>query len=124
MKINIIASTKVGYCLSKEDAINFSGKSAGICYLPDTVDVLFAETLEKTQKRVNSNIRSGHHSVFGHPTYNFILEDIPKILAMILNNEKIYNTSEKSARYTHMDPSDQERDYTKNGLKYLKIKFL
>ena len=108
MKIEIIASTKVGYSMSKEEALDFSGKSAGICYLPDTVETLFAESPEKTQRRVNGNIKSGHHSVFGHPTYNLCFEGIPKILAMILNNEKIYNTSEKSARYTHMTPSAKE----------------
>lgn len=108
MKIEIIASTKVGYSMSKEEALDFSGKSAGICYLPDTVETLFAESPEKTQRRVNGNIKSGHHSVFGHPTYNLCFEGIPKILAMVLNNEKIYNTSEKSARYTHMTPSVQE----------------
>ena len=30
MKIEVIASTKPGYVLSKNDAIVFSGKSAGI----------------------------------------------------------------------------------------------
>ena len=110
MKIQVIASTKVGYSLPKEDAINFSGKSAGICYLPDTLETLFSESLEKTLKRANGNIASGHHSVFGHPTYNLTLEGIPKILAMILNNEQMYNTSEKSARYTHMEPSPEEKE--------------
>lgn len=110
MKIKVIASTKIGYVLPKEDAVDFSGKSAGICYLPDTVETLFAESSEKTQKRANGNIKSGHHSVFGHPTYNLCLEGIPKILAMILNNEKMYNTSEKSARYTQMEPSLQEKE--------------
>ena len=110
MKIKVIASTKVGYVLSKEEAVDFSGKSAGICYLPDTVETLFAEPAEKTQRRANGNIKSGHHSVFGHPTYNLCFEGIPKILAMILNNEKMYNTSEKSARYTHMEPSPQEKE--------------
>ena len=109
MKINIIASTKVGYELPKEEAVNFSGKSAGICYLPDTLDVLFNEPIEKTEKRAQMNIQSGHHSVFGHATYNLSLEGIPKILAMILNNEKVYNTSEKSARYTVMQTSDEEQ---------------
>lgn len=109
MKIKVIASTKVGYVLPKEEAIDFSGKSAGICYLPDTIETLFAESPEKTQRRTTGNINSGHHSVFGHPTYNLCLEGIPKILAMILNNEKIYNTSEKSARYTQMEPSPQEK---------------
>ena len=109
MKINIIASTKVGYELPKDEAVNFSGKSAGICYLPDTLDVLFNEPIEKTEKRAKMNIQSGHHSVFQHVTYNLSLEGIPKILAMILNNEKVYNTSEKSARYTVMQTSDEEQ---------------
>ena len=109
MKIKVIASTKVGYFLPKEEAVDFSGKSAGICYLPDTLDTLFVEPVARTVKRANGNIASGHHSVFGHPTYNITLEGIPKILAMILNNEKKYNTSEKSARYTIMEPSEEER---------------
>ncbi len=110
MKINIIASTKVGYELTKQEALNFSGKSAGICYLPDTLETLFNEPDEKTVKRSNMTLKSGHHSVFNHPTYNLSLEGIPKILAMILNNEKMYNTSEKSARYTKMDPSEEEKN--------------
>lgn len=110
MKIKVIASTKVGYSLPKEEAVIFSGKSAGICYLPDSIETLFSEPLEKTQRRANGNIKSGHHSVFGHPTYNLILEGVPKILAMILNNEKMYNTSEKSARYTIMEPPIQEKE--------------
>ncbi len=110
MKIKVIASTKVGYVLPKQEAIDFSGKSAGICYLPDTVETLFAEPSEKTQKRANGTIESKHHSVFGHPTYNLVFEGIPKILAMVLNNEKMYNTSEKSARYTLMEPSPQEKE--------------
>ncbi len=109
MKINVIASTKVGFVLPKEEALDFSGKSAGICYLPDTLETLFAEPAEKTERRVKGNLKSGHHSVFGHATYNLSLEGIPKILAMILNNEKIYNTSEKSARYTKMEPSEEEK---------------
>lgn len=109
MKTKVIASTKVGYVLSKEEALDFSGKSAGICYLPDTLETLFAEPAEKTERRVNGNLQSGHHSVFGHATYNLSFEGIPKIIAMILNNEKIYNTSEKSARYTKMKPSEEEK---------------
>ena len=54
MKIKVIASSKVGYVLPKEDAVDFSGKSAGICYLPDTVETLFAEPSDKTKRRANS----------------------------------------------------------------------
>ena len=109
MEIKVIGSTKVGYVLPKEEALDFSGKSAGICYLPDTLETLFSESEEKTKRRYNMNLDSGHHSVFGHVTYNLSLEGIPKIIAMILNNEKIYNTSEKSARYTKMQPSEKEK---------------
>ena len=109
MKIEVIASTKVGYSMSKEEAVDFSGKSAGICYLPDTVETLFLEPSEKTARRASNNIKSGHHSVFNHPTYNLCFDGIPKILAMVLNNEKMYNTSEKSARYTRMTPSPSEK---------------
>ena len=109
MKIKIIASTKIGYELPKEEAIDFSGKSAGICYLPDTMEKLFDESSEKTYKRASGTLKSGHHSVFGHPNYNLSLEGIPKILAIVLNNEKMYNTSEKSARYTKMIASDDEK---------------
>ena len=109
MQIRVLASTKAGYEMPKEEAVNFSGKSAGICYLPDSLDTLFSEDPAKTERRAKGTLASGHHSVFGHVTYNLALEGIPKILAMILNNEKIYNTSEKSARYTKMEPSEKEK---------------
>ena len=124
MEIKVIASTKVGYVMPKDEAVDFSGKSAGICYLPDTLETLFAEAPEKTQRRADGNIKSGHHSVFGHPTYNLSLEGIPKILAMILNNEKIYNTSAKSARYTHMEPSPQEKELYEKWIEIFKEQIL
>ena len=109
MEIKILASTKIGYELPKDEALDFSGKSAGICYLPDSMKVLFNEPKEKTSKRTERTLKSGHHSVFGHVNYNLSLEQVPKILAIILNNEKMYNTSEKSARYTKMEPNEAEK---------------
>ena len=110
MEIKVLASTKVGNSISKEEAIKFSGTSAGICYMPDTIETLLNEPEEKAIKRAQSTIQRGHHSVFDHVSYNLCLVGIPKILAMILNNEGIYTTSEKSARYTKMQPSKQEED--------------
>lgn len=110
MKTRVLASTKVGYELPIEEAIKFSGKEAGICYMPDTIDAILEEPEEKTMKRASGNMSSLHHSVFGHPTYNFAFEGMPKIMAMVLNNEKLYCTSEKSARYTKMQPSEGERE--------------
>ena len=42
MKTRVIASTKIGYEMPVEEAILFSGKEAGICYMPDTVDQLLS----------------------------------------------------------------------------------
>jgi hypothetical protein len=110
MKARIIGSTKMGYQISESEAMLFSGHAAGICYMPDDIDTLFNEQAEKTNKRANGTLSSGHHSVWGHVEYNFVFEGIPKILAMVLNNEKEYNTSEKSARYTKMQPSKEEEN--------------
>ncbi len=114
MRIRVLASTTPGSILSKEDALLYSGKSAGICYEKTNLDDLFAEPEDVSIRRANGCIKRGHHSVFGHIFYSLALEGIPKILAMLLNNEKVYCTSEKSARYTHMTPSkDEEPLYEK-----------
>lgn len=109
MKTRVVASTKVGYNLPIEEAINLSGKMAGICYMPDTMDTILSEPDEKTMDRANGNMSSKHHSVFEHAHYNFAFEEMPKIMAMVLNNEGIYCTSEKSARWTKMQPSEEEK---------------
>lgn len=120
MKISVLGSTKEKYILPKEDAILFSGKAAGICYMPDTLNVLFNEDKEKTIKRANRTLVSEHHSVFDHPIYNLALEEIPKILAMILNNEGMYTTSEKSARYTKMKLEDKEKELYEKWIEIFK----
>lgn len=117
MKCRILASTKVGYEMPKQEAIDFSGKSAGICYMSNSLDELFSEPEEKTEKRALNTFAMGHHSVGQHPYFSFGLEEVPKILAMTLNNEKIYNTSEKSARYTKMVPSEKEKPLYEKWIK-------
>ena len=83
-----------------DKAVLLSGKYAGVCYNKEGFNALENEDEEKTRKRANGTLKSGHHSVFDHIyiTFNFI--NIPKILAMVLNNENEYTTSEKSLRYT------------------------
>ena len=107
MKIKIIAttSTKEENFEDQKSFNNFSGKVAGICYMPGNFEDLMNESEEKTIRRANSTKLNGHHSVFDHEYVSLYLENIPKLLAMMLNNEKIYTTSEKSARYTIMENS-------------------
>ena len=109
MKISIIGSTKPGYVASKEEFETFSGHNADICYMASNFEKIENEDPQKTHNRANQTKVSGHHSVFDHPVINFYLEDIPKALAMVINNEHQYTTSEKSARYTKMVLKEDEQ---------------
>lgn len=110
MKISIEATTHEGYIAPKEEFDILSGHAAGVCYMPENFETLKNEPVETTFKRVKRTKASQHHSVYGHPYITLSLEDIPKGLAMVLNNEGAYNTSEKSARYTKMVLKDKEQE--------------
>ena len=84
----------------KKGALDLCGKIAGVCYDKEGFSHLKNEEFEKTNKRINMTLNNGHHSVYDHIFVNLNIRNIPKILAMVLNNEKEYTTSEKSARYT------------------------
>lgn len=104
----------------KNEAIKLSGKIAGVCYDKEGFTHLEYEQEEKTMRRVNMTLNNGHHSVYDHISISFNLQNLPKILAMVLNNEHQYTTSEKSARYTpvvrqegSIITEDEERLYNK-----------
>lgn len=83
-----------------------AGLMGSTCYMKDT----FADLEKKRVKDIKAIAKivenNGHHSTFGHSHMTLEITGIPKLLAMILNNEQEYNTSEKSARYTQMDDID------------------
>lgn len=89
----------------KERALILSGKIGGVCYDKEGFDHINEEPLNKTERRIERTLNNGHHSVYGHISVSLNISNIPKILAMVLNNEKEYNTSEKSARYTPVTTS-------------------
>jgi len=107
VKVDIIATTQLGV-ESKENFDMFSGRTAGICYMPGTFADLQSEDETKTLRRINQTKNSGHHSVYDHNSITLYFDEVPKIIAMILNNEKQYTTSEKSARYTRMKLTEKE----------------
>ena len=92
----------------KDEAIEFSGLIAGECYDREGFNHILLESEEKTQRRVNLTLGNGHHSVNGHVAINMNIHNIPKILAMVLNDEREYTTSEKSARYTPVEKKDND----------------
>ncbi len=122
MEIKVAASSKPGYAASQEELNKFAGMAAGVCYMPQNFEALKGELVEKTIKRAVDTKTNGHHSVFGHGQITLELEGIPKLFAMLLNNENIYNTSEKSARYTNMELTGETQFiYDKWYNKFLKL---
>jgi len=102
IKIGILPNQflKPNGVFDKDEAIKLSGKIAGVCYDKEGFSHLENEPEERTMRRVEMTLNNGHHSVYDHIMISFNFQNIPKILAMVLNNEKQYTTSEKSARYT------------------------
>ncbi|MBR1988232.1 MAG: FAD-dependent thymidylate synthase [Clostridia bacterium] len=109
MNIDIIASTKPGFKVDKHDLDIFCGHVGGVCYMPHSFQDLLMEDQIKTERRIDRTMGDKHHSVFEHGYISLYLEDIPKLMAMVLNNEKVFVTSEKSARYTKMQVSEKEQ---------------
>ena len=120
MRLSVIASTKPGYSLRRKDALLFSGHEAGICYMADNFEAIKNEKRSKTLGRIRGTVGSGHHSVAGHVSYCLLLVGIPKILAMLINNEKDCNVSEKSARYTKMRTKALEKKIYEKWIKIFK----
>lgn len=109
MNFKIIASTKPQFVVKKEELDDFCGKVGGVCYMPKSFDELMSEDQTKTSRRIENTMGSGHHSVFEHGYITLNLENVPKLFAMVLNNEHVYVTSEKSARYTKMVLTEKEQ---------------
>lgn len=104
---------------SDRDAIlqglfRFSRDCARICYTKKDFDGVMKEKYNK-ELIFNRLLPSGHHSIFEHINFSLYLSGYPKIMAMVLNNEKQYATSEKSARFTQMQEAepDQREKYEK-----------
>ena len=102
IKVDILPNYYLGEngVYNKDSALNLGGKIAGVCYDKEGFNHLVNEPVEKTNRRIDLTLNNGHHSVYDHLGISFNIQNLPKILAMVLNNEHEYTTSEKSARYT------------------------
>lgn len=105
MKISLISAT--GNLKEKEKMLESGQKYARVCYTEKSWDELQGEA--PNERLLEQLLNSGHHSVFEHVNLTFNFDGLPKILAMIFNNEKQYATSEKSARYTVMSDIEPEQ---------------
>ena len=99
MKVDLIGSTN--NMRETADFLKYSQACGRQCYSGKGFEELKHEPYN--QELVEGRLlRSGHHSVFEHINLTFSMSGLPKIMAMVLNNERQYATSEKSARYTQM----------------------
>ena len=110
MEFKILASTSTENNNIKSRYNKLSGELAGICYMQGDFESIQNQTDEKKLSRAEMIKENGHHSVFDHEFVTLYFEDVPKLFAMILNNERVYATSEKSARYTKMNVAGKEKE--------------
>lgn len=89
-----------------DDLRLLSGKAAGVCYMPDDYLEEGIQNEDKALARANQTAKSGHHSVYDHGHISFVMKT-NKMMCMILNSLGVYTTSEKSARYTKMQPETE-----------------
>ena len=88
-----------------------SGKFAGTCYAKEGYQTIRTQPVERAVKRAEGTAERGHHSVFQHCMVTMEIQ-CPEIIAMLLNSIGVSNTSEKSARYTKMQPqTEKEREF-------------
>ena len=91
----------------------FAGKVGGECYSSDSLEYIMNEPEAVTRGRMNFCLNKKHHSIFEHPKLTFEFVGIPKFIFMMLNNQYVYTTSERSARYTNFSQlieTEAERD--------------
>ncbi len=112
MKVTLLPHTpflRMNGTFDKEKAMHYSAQIAGECYEPLGWEKLSKEEESKTIRRQNNTLGNEHQTPYEHISIGMEIVNIPKILAMILNNERQCSTSEKSARYTAIngkeDPS-------------------
>lgn len=105
MDIKIIGSTN--NIKTKQEALEFAANCGMVCY---SEHGFHEATPEKNERVLNRLLDSGHHSPFDQISFNFEFNNIPKFGAMILNNQRPYTTSEKSARYKKMELTGREEE--------------
>lgn len=96
--------------ITKTEALSYCGKALNMCYLKDDFSEIEKEPLENSLKRANTCIASGHHSGFEHAKITLRIEGISKMMAMILNSQRKYATSEKSGRYTVLKIENERQE--------------
>ncbi|MFH0833498.1 MAG: FAD-dependent thymidylate synthase [archaeon] len=107
MRIDVVGTPNVISTL--EGAKRYCQNFARVCYASNSFGEIRKEGYNSglVDERL---IKSGHHSVFDHFNVSLYLDGLPKVMAMVLNNEPPLATSEKSARYTAMEGMSERQE--------------
>lgn len=100
------------------EAKKFCQDAARMCYSEKDPDEIRAEEYNANLVD-NVLINNRHQSPFDHFNLTFYFGGFPKAFAMLMNNQRPYTTSEKSARYTQMSSVVPEQKQLYN--KWMKI---
>ncbi|MCL2771124.1 MAG: FAD-dependent thymidylate synthase [Firmicutes bacterium] len=120
MNVKVIGTSMPNHKTEKKEFDIFGGHAAGICYMKGTFDELRAEPIEKTTKRSVGCKKMGHHSVFDHLTISMYLEDVPRVVEVMLDNERWMTSSVKSGRYTVHSVAGIEKELYEKWLEIFK----
>lgn len=94
---------------SGDEIKSFVGKIASICYTSKTYGQFWEEDDEKSLKRAEGLLKSGHHSPFDQVFVKLYISEASKITLMAFNGGRFYATEEGSDRYRPMKLSRNEQ---------------
>ena len=84
MKIRTIATSSMEQFMTRNQALAFGGKAAGVCYMANSLKDILKESAEKTENRVKRTLESGHHSVYEHTYFTIMIVLIVEKLLELL----------------------------------------
>lgn len=101
MKFVVKAYTQPADKLNRDEMYDFASKNARICYFSgENPEDIWNEDSEKSKKRLDAIVNSGHHSPIEHNFITFHFIKAPILFALLLHNQRPHATSQRSGRYT------------------------
>lgn len=112
MEMNIVTATREvehGERINLEDLEIIAGKNAGISQIRDTYYNSPVSDSSRALPRFKATALSGHTSVSNHAKVEVVFDGASRLMAMIMNNLRYYDTTERSGRFTEMVGNTQDQ---------------
>lgn len=112
MKMHIITATSEVAHDEKLDLTQLKaigGKNAGISQIRDEYFNSPVSDPEKALPRFEATISRGHTSIANHAKVEVVFDGATRFFAMLMNNLRYYDTTERSGRFTEMVGNTEEQ---------------